>query len=69
MIRAFAEKLFQDPAVTKVQTDPSPDNERAIRCYRRAGFIVHGEVTTPDGPALLMLRYRADQAWPRDQAA
>lgn len=58
MVSSFVERLFQDPAVTKVQTDPSPKNQRAIRCYRRAGFIVHGEVTTPDGPALLMLRYR-----------
>jgi RimJ/RimL family protein N-acetyltransferase len=58
MVSIFVERLFQDPAVTKVQTDPSPENERAIRCYRRAGFVVHGEVTTPDGSALLMLRYR-----------
>ena len=58
MVSSFVERLFQDPAVTTVQTDPSPVNERAIRCYRRAGFVVHGEVTTPDGSALLMLRYR-----------
>jgi RimJ/RimL family protein N-acetyltransferase len=58
MVSAFVERLFQDPAVTKVQADPSPKNERAIRCYRRAGFVVHAEVTTPDGLALLMLRYR-----------
>lgn len=58
MVHAFVQQLFQDPAVTKVQTDPSPDNERAIRSYRRAGFVVHSEVITPDGPALLMLRHR-----------
>jgi len=58
MVLAFVEQLFQDPAVMKIQTDPSPANERAIRSYRRAGFAVHGEVTTPDGPALLMLRHR-----------
>lgn len=69
MIRAFVGKLFEDPAVTKVQTDPSPENERAIRCYRRAGFAVHGKVTTPYRPALLVLRYRADPALPREQAA
>jgi RimJ/RimL family protein N-acetyltransferase len=62
VVSAFVERLFRDPAVTKVQTDPSPKNERAIRCYRRAGFVVHGEVTTPDGPALLMLRYRTEHA-------
>ena len=58
MVSAFVELLFQDPAVTTVQTDPSPQNERAIRSYKRAGFVVHGEVTTPAGPALLMLRRR-----------
>lgn len=59
MVRAFVERLFEDPAVTKVQTDPSPSNERAIRCYRRAGFVAHREIITPDGPALLMLRNRS----------
>lgn len=67
MVNAFVEQLFQDPAVTKVQTDPSPRNERAIRSYRRAGFVVHGEVATPDGAALLMLRYRTDNAFARQQ--
>ncbi len=58
MVGAFVERLFADPAVTRIQTDPSPANERAIRCYRRAGFVAQGEVATPDGPALLMLRHR-----------
>ena len=59
MVRAFVAQLFQDPAVTKVQTDPSPKNERAIRCYRRVGFVVERELTTPDGPALMMCLRRA----------
>lgn len=54
MVGAFVAKLFEDPAVTVVQTDPSPDNPRAIRCYAAAGFRAVGEVQTPDGPALLM---------------
>ena len=58
MVRAFVDQLFQDPTVTQVQTDPSPDNQRAIHSYRRAGFVAYGEVATPDGPALLMLRRR-----------
>jgi RimJ/RimL family protein N-acetyltransferase len=58
MIRAFVERLFSDPSVTKVQTDPSPRNERAIRCYRAAGFVDQGVADTPDGPALLMMRMR-----------
>jgi RimJ/RimL family protein N-acetyltransferase len=58
MVNAFVEQLFQDAAVTKVQTDPSPDNVRAIRSYQRAGFVIDSEIITPDGPALLMLRHR-----------
>jgi len=58
MVRAFVDHLLEDPAVTVVQTDPSPDNPRAIRCYAAAGFGAVGEVVTPDGPALLMRRRR-----------
>jgi RimJ/RimL family protein N-acetyltransferase len=61
MIHAFVNQLFQDPVVTKVQTDPSPENERAIRCYRRVGFVDVGEVVTPDGLALLMVKERSPQ--------
>lgn len=58
MVHAFVDQLFQDPAVTKVQTDPSPENEQAIRSYQRAGFVAVGEVSTPDGFALLMVKGR-----------
>jgi RimJ/RimL family protein N-acetyltransferase len=58
MVRAFVDRLFEDPAVTKVQTDPSPDNARAIRAYEKAGFSRVGVLDTPDGPALLMVRER-----------
>ena len=34
---ALVELLFNDPEVTKIQTDPSPSNLRAIRCYEKAG--------------------------------
>ena len=54
MFRAFVARLFVDPAVTVVQVDPDPANERAIRCYAAAGFHADGIVATPDGPALLM---------------
>lgn len=59
MVRAFVRHLFADPAVTRIQTDPSPGNSRAIRCYEKAGFHAVGEVDTPDGPALLMVCDRA----------
>ena len=57
-VRALVELLFNDPEVTKIQTDPSPSNLRAIRCYEKAGRL-RGTVTTPDGPARHMVQTRA----------
>jgi AacA4 family aminoglycoside N(6')-acetyltransferase len=59
LVKALVEKLWSDPAVTKIQTDPAPHNVRAIRCYEKAGFRRVKEVITPDGPAVYMLRSRA----------
>ena len=58
MIGAFVERLFADPSVTVVQTDPDPANVRAIRCYEAAGFERVALVATPGGDALLMRRRR-----------
>ena len=58
MIRAFVSRLFADPAVTRVQTDPDPLNARAIRCYEKSGFKAARRIDTPDGPALLLYRER-----------
>ena len=62
MVRDFVARLFADRAITRVQTDPAPDNARAIRSYEKAGFRAVGEVDTPDGLALLMYRERASEA-------
>jgi RimJ/RimL family protein N-acetyltransferase len=59
MVRALVESLFSDPEVTKIQTDPSPANLRAIRCYQKAGFRIVRQIVTPDGPALYMVQDRA----------
>lgn len=69
MIRAFLERLFADPAVTVVQTDPHPANRRAVRAYGRAGFREVGPVVTPDGPALLMKCTRQSLAQAIERAA
>lgn len=66
MVTAFTALLLSDGRVTKIQTDPSPENERAIRSYKRAGFEAVREVDTPDGRALLMIKARTDKA---DQVA
>ena len=58
LVRALVELLFTNPAVTKIQTDPSPTNLRAIRCYEKAGFVQEGTITTPDGPAIYMVQTR-----------
>ena len=65
LVRALVELLFNDPEVTKIQTDPSPSNLRAIRCYEKAG-LRQGTVTTPDGPAVYMVQTR--QAFERTRS-
>jgi aminoglycoside 6'-N-acetyltransferase Ib len=54
MVRAFVDRLFEDPTVARIQTDPSVNNRRAIRCYEKVGFRAVGEIDTPDGRELLM---------------
>lgn len=58
LVRALVELLFTDPTVTKIQTDPAPENYRAIRCYEKAGFVRQKLITTPDGPAVYMVQTR-----------
>jgi RimJ/RimL family protein N-acetyltransferase len=60
LLQAFLAFLFEDPRVTTVQTDPAPENGRAIACYRKAGFRDVGVVETLDGPALLMRAARKE---------
>lgn len=55
MVSAFVRRLLAEPGVTAVQTDPHPNNARAIRCYVKSGFAPVRTVITPDGPALLMV--------------
>ena len=58
LVRALVDLLFANPCVSKVQTDPSPRNLRAIRCYEKAGFRRIKTIATPDGPAIYMLHGR-----------
>ena len=58
LVCALVEMLFKDAEVTKIQTDPSPNNLRAIRCYEKAGFVAQRTINTPDGPAVYMVQTR-----------
>lgn len=58
IVSQFTERLFADLEVREIRVDPRPDNPRAIRCYRKVGFREVGPITTPDGPAVLMVLER-----------
>jgi AacA4 family aminoglycoside N(6')-acetyltransferase len=58
LVRTLVERLFSDRTVTKIQTDPTPNNHRAIRCYEKAGFVQEKVITTPDGLAVYMVQTR-----------
>ena len=58
LVQALVQRLLGDPEVTRIQTDPAPDNARAIRCYEKAGFRQVKTILTSDGPAVYMLRER-----------
>jgi aminoglycoside 6'-N-acetyltransferase Ib len=58
LVCALVDLLFTDPQVSKIQTDPAPNNLRAIRCYEKAGFVRQKTITTPDGAAVYMVQTR-----------
>jgi aminoglycoside 6'-N-acetyltransferase len=49
---------------TAVVIDPSPDNERAVRAYRRAGFAPRGIAPCEDGEPVLVMEFDpAPSSW------
>ncbi len=58
MITAFTQQLFSMPNIKKIITEADPNNQRAIRCYKKAGFNFVKELDTPDGLAYLFERER-----------
>jgi aminoglycoside 6'-N-acetyltransferase Ib len=62
LIGRFVDRLLEDDSVTRIQVDPHPRNQRAIRCYEKVGFVGQREIVTPDGPAWYMLLDRASRA-------
>lgn len=59
MVSQFVAFLMLDPHITEIRVDPRPDNERAVRCYTKVGFREAGPITTPDGPAIMMVLSRS----------
>ena len=61
ILRLYAQTL-QMRGATDIVIDPDPGNERAVRCYRRAGFrdvaIVEGE----DGDPVLVMEFNPASA-------
>ncbi|GAC1330005.1 MAG: hypothetical protein NVSMB22_22150 [Chloroflexota bacterium] len=58
MVHAYVAALFTDPTVVRVQADPTPENERAIRCFEKVEFRRIRTMDTLDWRALLMHRER-----------
>ena len=55
-IRAFCDWFLSRPGVDRLSADPSPGNRASIRAFEKAGFVADRTETTPDGPALMMIR-------------
>lgn len=55
IVTLFSKKIFtEQPHVKKLIVDPSPQNIRAIKCFKAAGFMPHPLYLAPDEPQLLM---------------
>lgn len=55
IIRDFIDYVkTREPKLTSLIIDPDPKNTKAIHVFKKAGFAVDKEITTPGGQALLM---------------
>ena len=61
ILRRYANTLLASGA-TDIVIDPDPDNERAVRCYRRAGFRDVAVRTGEDGTAVLVMDFHPEPA-------
>lgn len=60
MLLSTLAKQLSAQGVQVLCIDPDPDNQRARSAYVRAGFVEQGQITTPDGPAVLMFYERLE---------
>ncbi len=54
MLQAFVRRLFSNPSVNRIISDPAPENGRSIAALEKAGFTSLGPIVTPDGAAILL---------------
>lgn len=54
MILGFVKKIFKNPRIKTIMVDPDPANQRAIRCYEKAGFTFVEQSITLEGIAYVM---------------
>lgn len=55
MCRAMIDYLFTLPDVVRVQIDPDPENQRAVRCYAAAGFLPRIVAPGYDGASMVYM--------------
>ena len=60
VLRQFVEDVvFEEPGIDACMIDPDPANERAVRCYRAAGFVDRGIVSDgKTGEQWLVMEWR-----------
>lgn len=58
-IRALAARLFAEPGVDRLVTDPHPDNWACIIAFKRAGFRERGRRQFPHGPVMVLTAAKA----------
>lgn len=56
IVAQFMEHISATHHVKQWIIDVDKNNQRAIRCYEKAGFTTAGDIVTPDGLAILMQR-------------
>ncbi len=62
VLREFVDFIWQQAQVEVLVVDPSPSNERAIGCYKKAGFRYQSTVKASDGELhYLMLLHRSNE--------
>lgn len=58
-IRSLASRLFAEPGVDRLVTDPHPDNWACIIAFKRAGFRERGRRQFPGGPVMVLTAAKA----------